>query len=375
MESIVYKTIRAVVWRPSSVKLERLGWLYDNWGRDGYKMHQNMAARYPTMKVLNQWTFGLQQNPRSTIARWWIRIPIKKGERRNYPLRMAPEHEEILADHSVKICNSVFIRKGGRFYIHLKIKKPVSQAFEPRSRVLAVDLGERNVATSVIVDAGLVRDPRFFARAIRGLRRHYAWLRRRLQELQHFRTLRRIGNVERRKVDDLLHKTAKEIVAMATREKAPIAIGDLTHISQRSPKSSMTRGKRFRRIVHSMPTRRLITYIKYKAAWAGVPVFLVNEAYTSQKCHKCGIKGSRPNQGLFRCPSCGWTGNADINGAANIGKRALEYISEAGAYGSEPEDGQLNFSRDRPIQPLGRTQQNHSSLSAMGTKVRPFLPT
>lgn len=367
MESIVHKTIRAAVWRPTAVKLERLGWLYNNWGRDGYKMHQNMAVWYPTMKVLNQWTFSLQENPHSTVARWWIRIPIKKGERRNYPLRMAPEHEEILTDPSVKICNSLFLRKGGRFYIYLKIKKPVCQAFEPRSRVLAVDLGERNVATSVIVDTGHVRDPRFFARAIRGLRRHYAWLRRRLQELQHFRTLRSIGNTERRKVDDLLHKTAKDIVAMAAQEKAPIAIGDLKHISQHSRKSSMTRGKRFRRIVHSMPNRRLITFIKYKAAWAGVPVFLVNEAYTSQQCHRCGTKGSRPYQGLFRCPSCGWTGNADINGAANIGKRALEYISEAGAHGSEPEGGQLDFSRDRPIPPQGRTQQNHSVLSAVGT--------
>ncbi|MFQ5919551.1 MAG: RNA-guided endonuclease InsQ/TnpB family protein [Thermoplasmata archaeon] len=350
METAVFKTIRAAVWRPSAVKLERLCWLYNNWGRKGYKMHLNMAARYPTMKVLNQWTFGLQENPDSTVARWWIRIPIKKGERRNYPLRMARQHEEILADQSVQVCNSVFLRKDGRFYIHLKIKKPVSQAFEPQSRVLAVDLGERNVATSVIVDTGLVRDPWFFARAIRGLRRHYGWLRRRLQESRHFRTLKRLWNTERRKVDDLLHKTAKEIVVAASKEKAPIAIGDLKHISPHGHRSSATRGKRFRRIVHSMPNRRLIAYIKYKAAWAGVPVLLVNEAYTSQNCHRCGTKGSRPNQGLFRCPSCGWTGNADINGAANIGKRALECISEAGAHGSEPEGGQLKFTRDRSIQ-------------------------
>lgn len=69
-----------------------------------------------------------------------MRLPITKGEWRNFPLRMAPEHEELLADHDIHVCNSELIRKRSHFYVHITIKKPVSQAFATPGRVLAVDL-------------------------------------------------------------------------------------------------------------------------------------------------------------------------------------------------------------------------------------------
>ncbi len=350
METTVTRTIRAKVWRPTRTKAERLRWLYDNWRRTGYKMHDNMSLRYPSKRVLNQWgCLGLRENPNSRVARWWVRIPITKGERRNYALRIAPEHENLLASSEVKVCNSELIRKGKDFYIHLTIQKPVSQALKPRSRVLAVDIGERNIATSVVWADGLIREPKFHARVARGLRRHYAWLRRILQERGHHRTLVRIKDTERRRVDDLLHKASREIVNAAIREKAAIAIGDLKGITQRCPPAKRKRGKRFARIVHTMPYHRLTTYIQYKAAWEGVPVILVGEEYSSKECHVCNNEGRRPSQGLFICSACGWTGHADINGAANIGKRAWSYMLLAGAPGSEPEGGQPAFNRDRPI--------------------------
>ncbi|WP_152901857.1 zinc ribbon domain-containing protein, partial [Proteus mirabilis] len=43
-------------------------------------------------------------------------------------------------------------------------------------------------------------------------------------------------------------------------------------------------------------------------------------AYTSQKCACCGhtAKENRPSQSQFECLECGYTANADINGARNI---------------------------------------------------------
>jgi len=46
----------------------------------------------------------------------------------------------------------------------------------------------------------------------------------------------------------------------------------------------------------------------------------VNPAYTSQTCSVCRTVDAkaRESQAVFRCRSCGYTGNADVNAARNI---------------------------------------------------------
>lgn len=46
----------------------------------------------------------------------------------------------------------------------------------------------------------------------------------------------------------------------------------------------------------------------------------INPAYTSQTCSRCGARDreARENQARFRCRSCGYTANADVNAAVNI---------------------------------------------------------
>jgi transposase len=59
--------------------------------------------------------------------------------------------------------------------------------------------------------------------------------------------------------------------------------------------------------------------VAYKAQAAGVPLVLVDPAYTSQTCHVCGHRGHR--SGLkFSCTTCG-VFDADINSAKNIAAR------------------------------------------------------
>jgi transposase len=59
---------------------------------------------------------------------------------------------------------------------------------------------------------------------------------------------------------------------------------------------------------------------KASASTSPVAVVAVNPANTSRRCSGCGhtAKDNRKSQAVFRCQSCGYTDNADVNAARNI---------------------------------------------------------
>lgn len=68
--------------------------------------------------------------------------------------------------------------------------------------------------------------------------------------------------------------------------------------------------------------------IKYKAEEKGIEVVTIKPNYTSQRCSKCGCidKTSRETQEKFKCATCGYELNADVNAARNIAIAGIEKI-------------------------------------------------
>lgn len=60
--------------------------------------------------------------------------------------------------------------------------------------------------------------------------------------------------------------------------------------------------------------------LKYKLEERGGFLYLVNPAYTSQRCSQCQHvdAASRVSQALFKCTNCSFEANADENAAGNI---------------------------------------------------------
>jgi putative transposase len=207
------------------------------------------------------------------------------------------------------------------------------------SAILAVDMGERNIAIAVLIAGSRsaklskVGRPMFMGRDVRGLRRHYAYLRRVLGKKKLLRVIKRIKDTESRKVNDILHKISRQIVGISKENNAVILLGDLSGIRNRS------RCRRMNRIVANMPFYRLTQYITYKASWEGIPVLTTKEWYSSKICHRCGSDNtSRPHQGLFICHDCGYSCNADFNGAVNLGNRLAEHVFVNGTVGFQCEN-------------------------------------
>ena len=257
------------------------------------------------------------------LARFWVKIPVHhvKGGIK-VPIQIPCSQEKLL---SLDIREGKLLWKGDHWSLHITVMKEVEVNPQPPSTILAVDLGEKRIATSVEIANGSMRNPRFYGEEVRGIRRHYAWLRRRLGEKKLLRVIRRVGHKEKRKVNAILHKVSKDIVEEAKESNAVIVLGDLKGIRREQ------RGKRLNRIVSSMPYYRLTQMIRYKAIWEEIPIYTIKENNTSKTCHRCRSLGKRPVQGLFQCPTCRLEYNADLNGAINLAKRFLEQSFRNGA--------------------------------------------
>ena len=339
MLKVATKTIKAKAIKPTNRKADILEREYQGfqnvlWGNEGslYSATQQQAERllkkiktpkhrhYPL--ILRRDVIRLERRD-TAIAQYWLKFPCF-GIKGGIWLALKP-HCEIPDDCSIR--EGKLIKKKGNWFVHLTIERSIDEPVVNPEHLLAVDLGERYLAV-VCGDKGI--QSQFLGKEVRGVRRHYAWLRKRLGERKLLKTIRKVGHTEKCKVDAVCHQISRQIVDEAKETGSTIVLGDLKGIRQRA------KGKRMNRIVSGMPYYKLTQFIKYKAAWDGVAVIVIPEAYTSKVCHRCGCAGSRPYQGLFLCHSCDLRYSADLNGARNILKRALGYIPSAGAALAQP---------------------------------------
>lgn len=85
--------------------------------------------------------------------------------------------------------------------------------------------------------------------------------------------VKKVGKIEKRKINAILHKVSKGIVTMAIKNNSIIVIGDLTGIRD----SAKTKGRRINRILTNMPFYKLTELRTYKANWKGISVLTTKE--------------------------------------------------------------------------------------------------
>jgi IS605 OrfB family transposase len=130
--------------------------------------------------------------------------------------------------------------------------------------------------------------------------------------------------------DRKLVKGLCEHILQLTKEfNVYIAIGRLKGIRNRARKGNGM-SRKYRGMINRWAFARITDSLKHKLSRFGFDsqkVFVISEAWTSIKCHKCGHKGIRPKQSYFLCHTCGYRDNADKNAAINIARRLITLIS------------------------------------------------
>ena len=102
--------------------------------------------------------------------------------------------------------------------------------------------------------------------------------------------------------------------------------------------------------------------LEYKILSTGGEIISVDPKFTSQTCNVCGVVDakSRRSQDKFKCTSCGYEENADINAARVILARGLNLGSVSGPL-KTPSELRRSRKTQRPA-----TSKPHASQSLVG---------
>lgn len=197
---------------------------------------------------------------------------------------------------------------------HALVAQIVYEVAEPERKtdgnIMGIDLGIKCPAVSYCSDGSV----KFYGngRKNKYMRRHYAYLRKKLQTSKKIKTVKRINDKEQRIMRDIDHKLSHDIVKTAVAHHVKvIKLEQLQHIRSTTRKS--------RKNNHSLYTwsfYQLAQFIKYKSKLAGISVEYVNPAYTSQTCPVCGSVHHADDRN-YTC-ECGFHIHRDLLGAINI---------------------------------------------------------
>ncbi|NWF97121.1 MAG: transposase [Candidatus Thorarchaeota archaeon] len=211
--------------------------------------------------------------------------------------------------------------------------------------MLAIDLGIRKSVYSVLLTPDGLKQVRYWTqkdklRRMEECDRRVASLQRERHERQNngldadgvLKKLREMStqraNIsfdhDRKMVSDM----AEYVLWLARNRDVRVAVGLLRGIRSRARRGN-GKGPGYRGMIHRWSFARVTRMLIHKLSMLGFEpgrVYMVNEAWTSIKCHKCGNTGLRPRQSFFLCHTCGYRDNADKNAAVNIGRRLIRLI-------------------------------------------------
>ncbi len=120
--------------------------------------------------------------------------------------------------------------------------------------------------------------------------------------------------------DYYINKTIKEL---PFKKCKTIVLENIKNIKKNTKKEKKLR-KEFRSKFQRWTYAKLLSRIKQSAEVVGVQCPLINPAYTSQTCPKCGFVHKLNRNGeIFVCRNCGYESDSDFVGSTNILKAYL----------------------------------------------------
>ena len=310
MQKLVYNDVRALFGLSANLAIQALRRVCAN-RKTARQKKRNVRKFSPTSVSYDARIFSFRESDYS--------VSIKLLETRaRFFLNIGNYQRGILKGQNPKSATLVR-RKNGNYYIHINLDNEVPDPIAVKD-VIGVDLGRVDIAHTSDKES-------WSGQQLNKIRNKYVWLRKVLQKKASLGTrssrrrcrelLKRLSGKEKRFQKHINHEISKELVRNAVTSNRAIALEDLSGIRERT--NQLPRSKQERRKSNNWSFYQLRQFLSYKCLLAGVPLLLVNPAYTSKSCYKCGHIGNR-NGKKFTCvnPDCKNKCDPDYQGAMNI---------------------------------------------------------
>lgn len=310
MQRLVYNDVRALFGLSANLAIQALRRVCSN-RKTARQKNRNVRKFSPTSVSYDARIFSFRESDYS--------VSIKLLETRaRFFLDIGNYQRGILKGQNPKSATLVK-RKNGNFYIHINLDNEVPDPIAVKD-TMGVDLGRVDIAHTSDKES-------WSGQQLNKIRNKYAWLRKVLQKKASLGTRssrrrcrelqKRLSGKEKRFQKHINHEISRQLVNNAVASNRAIALEDLSGIRERT--NQLPRNKQERRKSNNWAFYQLRQFLTYKCLLAGVPLLLVNPAYTSKSCYKCGHIGNR-NGKKFTCvnPDCRNKCDPDYQGAMNI---------------------------------------------------------
>lgn len=230
---------------------------------------------------------------------------------------------------------NVSMKETGKWYASFSVMpEKVATALESTGQSIGIDAGLMNLVT--MSDGTTIPHPRFLKKGEKKIKREQRRLSRKVngsenRNKQRMRVARAYGKVKDQR-EDFAHKLAHELV----KNNDFIVFEDLKI-------NRMVKNHYLAKNIADASWNTLVQYTTYKAESAGKEVVLVDPRNTSKTCSRCGHRKEelKLSTRVFRCGSCGYEIDRDLNAAINIHNRALEKVGRGTSEFTPVEIGAL----------------------------------
>ncbi|WP_240912224.1 MULTISPECIES: transposase [unclassified Thermococcus] len=243
-------------------------------------------------------------------------VPLM-GKRVYLPLYVPKRYKKCLQHKHGRV---IIKRIGRDWYAFVSIEVPEKEPIKPVGTI-GVDLGYYNLL--VASDEKGREVMRVRGDVLIKHKEHLEKLTARRQQrlMKKFGIHAKTNHKDKKFVNDLNHKIAKELVLKARQLNRVIVLEKLKGIKRQK------RPKPLRKILHRWSYADLIAKITYKAKLYGVPVIFVSPRGTSKTCSNCGyyVRNFKDER-VFKCPKCGFEIDRDYNASINIARKVLNAL-------------------------------------------------
>lgn len=277
--------------------------------------HLNVA-KYPLMKnvcmILNSDVCSVQQSNNSFD--YWLKIStLEKRNTVKIPIKSYQYFQ--LKDGLIK--NVVQIKINNECIESFGLMKDIPTQSNSNTNEIGIDVGLVNLITT---SKGNIFGQSLYSK----VQKYDKIISHKVKNAnkQGLKTTKRIQSLYTKLRSLIVNEVGRCLNRMLKIEQPKtIVIENISSLSKK--KASNKFSKRMNRILNQAGMKQIHRRLKNKTDILGIKLVEINPAYTSQQCSKCGFvhNDNRKSQKHFKCQYCGYTANADFNGAVNIFNR------------------------------------------------------